>query len=1236
MSTKNMQEIDEDDIPEQVTAGGAAKYFGAKEYFQPLPSNDDFRLRHCQSCETCSEYGNSTEKGQLIYCQSCIFSYHQKCLGHRNSRDHLVTKIGDRNFVLQCRRCVNHAKHKDHNAPDQAKCFGCAIPSPLACPLRERKTTREEHKAREGNGGEDPITEVALEQINNPQNVLFRCFDCYRACHFHHLPPRDGRFTISDLSTEHIADDRFAQYSKNWACKDCTDAPAGIDALVAWRPTRPEAYQPGTPSDELTEDDKEYLIKWKKLSYFDVSWMPGAWTWGTTTPAMRKAFVKREQNAQPKMQTEDAVQEDMLRIDIVFEIQYTNVVNVHTVKVDQARIKEVEKALVKFKGLGYEDVVWVKPPQSQDSERWADFKIAYDDWVMGLHVHPPVPSTVSTTLSRLRTKDFATNVKLLEQPESLVGGKLMEYQLEGVNWIYYQWFRKQNVILADEMGLGKTIQIIGFLTTLKQLHNCYPFLVVVPNSTCPNWRRETKQWAPDLRVVTYYGSAEARKLAQKHELFPGEAKDLRCHVVVTSYEAAQDDDFKKVFRGVHWAGLVVDEGQRLKNDKNILFGTLSALKIPFKVLLTGTPLQNTPRELFNLLQFLDSTLSAQVLEEEYAELTQESVPRLHQMLRPFMLRRTKAEVLGFLPPMAQIIVPVSLTSLQKKLYRSIIAKNSDLIKSVFGVGKIKQTEKANLNNILMQLRKCLCHPFVYSRAIEQASNNPLDAHRNLVEASSKLRLLEIMLPKLQERGHRVLIFSQFLDMLDITEDFLHGLGLHHQRLDGSMGSLQKQKRIDEFNAPDSPLFAFLLSTRAGGVGINLATADTVIILDPDFNPHQDIQALSRAHRIGQKNKVLVFQMTTRGTAEEKIMQVGKKKMALDHVLIENIDAEEDAGLDLETILRHGTEAIFAEDDPEDDIRYDSTSVDKLLDRSQMEDTLPGADNSAESQFSFARVWINDRRVLEEEPADSRSEHVPDPSVWDAILREREREAAEEAAAKAEELGRGRRKRQNIDYTGAGIVPSSDSDNDTDYRAPAIESDVDMDLEEDEIRTPRRERRASQSQGSQSTLVSPVKNSTPTFKRVRVPSLNLTLGRTHRRTFEFCVACETTHQFGQCPLKIAGIEQCGLCGLAHYGVTKACPHMGSRTQLKSIIEAIKKSSAPNEAKELAKKQAVGMLGHLNQQRRRKRELKRQKNLQMASNRSAMPQGADGANDHEKFDDMWDDTTNKENESTPEFP
>lgn len=1011
----DMREIGEDDIPDTSSIKAGTKYSGAKEIYQQLPEDSAFRLRHHQTCDTCNEYGDNDEKGQLIYCQGCTMSYHQDCLGSRSNRDHLVTKIGDEDFVLQCRRCVGVARKKDPMAPKQEECFICHEKGESSNGFREKKSSKQEQKDREDNDGEDPIEAVPAHLINNVHNVLFRCSMCYRACHMHHLPARTDTPYVVNPSLEKIAVERFGEYSLDWSCQDCVEMPADIDSLVAWRPIDQDNYEPGTSTEVVAEDEKEYLVKYKKKSYFRTSWKSGAWVWGITATMMRKAFAKRNNgNNLPTMRTEDAIPEEYLRVDLVLDVEYTNVVKVHVEKVDLARIKEVKRALVKFKGLGYEDVVWEEPPDSADSLRWDDFKLAYEYWVLGKYVHLPAPQSLSSHLSKVRSQNFEQNIMMHKQPEALTGGNLMVYQLEGLNWLYYRWHQRQNAILADEMGLGKTIQIIGFLATLQQTHKCWPFLIVVPNSTCPNWRREIKRWAPSLRVVAYYGSSEARKLAERYELFPSGGKNLACHIVVTSYESAQHEEFKKVFRGVSWQGLIVDEGQRLKNDRNILYEALNNLRAPFKVLLTGTPLQNNPRELFNLLQFLDKSFDAQAMEIEYATLTKENVPQLHEILRTLMLRRTKAQVLTFLPAMAQIIVPVTMSVVQKKLYKSIIAKNSDLIKSIFGGSQrsLKQTDRANLNNILMQLRKCLCHPFVYSRAIEERNPNAAISHRNLVEASSKLKLLEIMLPKLQERGHRVLIFSQFLDMLDMVEDFIDGLGLFYQRLDGSINASQKQKRIDEFNAPNSSLFAFLLSTRAGGVGINLATADTVIILDPDFNPHQDIQALSRAHRIGQEKKVLVFQLTTRGSAEEKIMQIGKKKMALDHALIEQMGAaEDDAGLDLESILRHGAEALFKDDDT-NDIHYDSASVDKLLDRSQIENTQTGIDNSAESQFSFARVWANDKSSLED-MLNETSEADPniDTSTWDRILKTREQEVAAETAAKSEAFGRGRRKRQ---------------------------------------------------------------------------------------------------------------------------------------------------------------------------------------------------------------------------------
>ncbi|KAI7347576.1 SNF2 family DNA-dependent chromodomain-containing ATPase [Hortaea werneckii] len=1026
--TGGMKEVDVNDIYRSDSDSAARapvkqKVVGAKEVFKPLPRNDEFRMRHNQDCETC---GQGPNFAPLIYCQGCSLAYHKSCLGHRTNREHLVTKIADDDCVLQCRRCIAFPKKKDPIAPDQGKCAECKRHGDSCKAFRPRKTPAQEQRDREENGGDDPVYEIHESRINNADNVLFRCIGCWRGFHFEHLPSKSD---MMELDMEADAEQRFREYSRGWKCKDCLSAPGKVIALIAWKPVDDDNYDPALAFDMIDEDEKAYLVRWEGMSYFRSVWMPGAWVWGTTAVMMRKAFAKREEAQHPKMRTEDAIPEDFLRTDIVLDIKYTSIVDIHTEEVDKARIREIDKALIKYKGLGYEDAVWEAPPSPDDGDRWTDFVVAYNDWVLGRYVKTPSQAKLKKTMEKIRKEDFG-KLEKKTQPENLEGGELMKYQIEGLNWLYYKWFTQKNAILADEMGLGKTIQIIGFLATLVQDHTCWPFLIVVPNSTCPNWRREIKRWAPSLRVVAYYGSKESRDLAYRHELFPQGAKDLRCHVVVTSYDAAADENCRKFFRSVPWQGLIVDEGQRLKNDKNMLYSALGALKAPFRILLTGTPLQNNQRELFNLLQFLDDSYKAEELEERFQDLTQEKIAELHDMIRPFFLRRTKAQVLTFLPPMSQIIVPVSMSIVQKKLYRSILAKNPDLMKAIFSAeGSLKQGERGSLSNILMQLRKCLCHPFVYSKSIEERYVGIAASHRNLVDASSKLKLLELLLPELKKRGHRVLIFSQFLDMLDIVEDFMEGMGFAFQRLDGSMGALQKQKRIDEYNAPDSSLFAFLLSTRAGGVGINLATADTVIILDPDFNPHQDIQALSRAHRIGQNKKVLCFQLVTRASAEERIMQMGRKKLALDHVLIQEMDADDADQNDLVLVLRHGASELF-DDDGDQDIQYDIPGIEKLLDRSHMENTIPGgADKSAETQWSHARVWANDSAALQDDQmfVDAPEEHAPDPGVWSNILKERERLAAEEAATKAEAFGRGRRARGNVDYAGAREMEGDNAD-----------------------------------------------------------------------------------------------------------------------------------------------------------------------------------------------------------------
>ncbi|KAH9218901.1 PHD/FYVE-zinc-finger like domain-containing protein [Leptodontidium sp. 2 PMI_412] len=1071
-ATKDMRErdMDEELFADDVTVNNTPKVISIREIFKPTAKDSLFGRFHNQTCDVCSGTGSHSNKGTspLIHCQGCSTSIHKICLGYRSGREHMVTKIGHENFVMQCRRCIGIAGKKDKSAPRLDLCQDCKKPGPACAAFAPKRTSKQEEKLREENDGDDPITEVSDSLINNSENVLFRCTSCQRTYHFEHLPPLKSSKKPDDLDV--AREKRLKEYSLKWHCKDCHAMPAKVQGMVAWRPADRESYIEGQTVEDFREDEKEYLIKWTELSYFKCTWMPGAWVWGVTATTMRKAFARRDEgiNELPKYTEDEAIPEEFLRMEIIFDVQYDDEFEPESEEADKAAVNMIEQVLVKFQGLGYEEAVWEEPPEPKDEARWSDFVAAYNEYVAGRYLKQPTATVMKTRSDTFRALNFEKDVELKEQPSALTGGKMMPYQMEGLNWLLYNFHQKKNVILADEMGLGKTIQLIAFMASLvKDNPECWPFLVVTPNSTCPNWRREIKKWAPDLRVVAYYGVKKARDMAMEYELYPDGCSDLRAHVVVTSYEAPVDDHSRSFFRRIKWAGLIIDEGQRLKNDENLLYIALKAVKAPFQVLLTGTPLQNNKRELFNLLQFLDTSIDAAEMDEKYAELTKENLPELHELIRPFFLRRTKLQVLKFLPPMAQVILPVSMSVVQKKLYRSILAKNPELIKSILGQTKtvLRPAERGNLNNILMQLRKCLCHPFLYSSAIEEISktDSEEDVQRKLVEASSKFQLLKIMLPKLKERGHRVLLFSQFLMQLDLVEDFLNGLDLPFKRLDGNVGSLEKQKRIDAFNAPDSDLFAFLLSTRAGGVGINLATADTVIIMDPDFNPHQDIQALSRAHRIGQKKKVLVFQLMTKDSAEEKIVQIGRKKMALDQALIESMGAEDDAGVDLESILRHGAQALFSDDD-RNDIRYDSASVDKLLDRTQVENTSTDEEKTAESQFSFARVWANDKGTLTEDVGDDDAyEAPPDLSVWDKILKQREMDAAAEAARNMQTFGRGKRTRQAVDYHKSNMDIDDDpspkkkpskkgpdeSASDLDFRS-AGESDGDGDGDDSDI------------------------------------------------------------------------------------------------------------------------------------------------------------------------------------------
>jgi chromodomain-helicase-DNA-binding protein 4 len=430
---------------------------------------------------------------------------------------------------------------------------------------------------------------VSETLVNNFKNVLFRCNSCHLAYHFEHLSARSELWKIHD-DIDDLREARRKQYSANWQCPDCLEDSAKIQALVAWRPADHGTYIEGQTAEELREDQKEYLVRWENKSYFQCSWMFGGWVWGRTAVMMRTAFLRRDEGANllPKWTNEEAIPEEYLRMEIIFEVRYDAGFRSKSEKIDRAAINRITEVLVKFRGLGYEDTVWEEPPPPKDEERWSDFVAAYNEWLAGKYFHQSSPNSMQGRVDEFRSSNFEQDVELLKQPSALTGGEIMKYQLDGMNWLLYNFHQEKNVILADEMGLGKTIQIIALLATLVEINpKCWPFLIVTPNSTCPNWRREIKKWAPSVRVVAYYGAKKARDMAMKYELYPNGSKDLRAHIVVTSYEASVDDHSRSFFRRVKWAGMIIDEGQRLKNDENLLYGALQALKVPYQVLLTG-------------------------------------------------------------------------------------------------------------------------------------------------------------------------------------------------------------------------------------------------------------------------------------------------------------------------------------------------------------------------------------------------------------------------------------------------------------------------------------------------------------------------------------------------------------------------------------------------------------------------------------------------------------------------
>ncbi|XP_022973744.1 chromatin structure-remodeling complex protein SYD-like isoform X2 [Cucurbita maxima] len=504
---------------------------------------------------------------------------------------------------------------------------------------------------------------------------------------------------------------------------------------------------------------------------------------------------------------------------------------------------------------------------------------------------------------------------IAEQPACLHGGKLREYQMNGLRWLVSLYNNHLNGILADEMGLGKTVQVISLICYLMETKNDRgPFLVVVPSSVLPGWESEINFWAPSVLKIVYSGPPEERR-----RLFKERIVHQKFNVLLTTYEYLMNKHDRPKLSKIHWHYIIIDEGHRIKNASCKLNADLKYYRSSHRLLLTGTPLQNNLEELWALLNFLlpnifnssedfsqwfnkpfqsngDSSAEEALLSEEENLLI---INRLHQVLRPFVLRRLKHKVENELPEKIERLVRCEASAYQKLLMRRVEDN----------LGSIGSTKVRSVHNSVMELRNICNHPYLSHLHAEEVDNLiPKHYLPPIVRLCGKLEMLDRILPKLKATDHRVLFFSTMTRLLDVMEEYLHWKQYRYLRLDGHTAGGDRGALIESFNGQNSPYFIFLLSIRAGGVGVNLQAADTVIIFDTDWNPQVDLQAQARAHRIGQKRDVLVLRFETVQTVEEQVRAAAEHKLGVANQSItagffDNNTSAEDRREYLESLLR---------------------------------------------------------------------------------------------------------------------------------------------------------------------------------------------------------------------------------------------------------------------------------------------------------------------------------------------
>ncbi|KAL8948551.1 MAG: hypothetical protein Q9222_005273 [Ikaeria aurantiellina] len=626
-------------------------------------------------------------------------------------------------------------------------------------------------------------------------------------------------------------------------------------------------------ASELDKQDFEYFVKWQGKAHYHATWEPYGSLLAYKGQRKAENYYKR-----------------FIEVDLNLERE-------NDMSPDEKEKRLLERENIDSQVDDYtkvERVISMREDEQGDIEYYIKWKrVAYDacTWEEAGLISTIAQSEIDRYLDRASSlpvsgKPNAPAEQLREQPDYIKNGRLRDFQRTGINFMALNWQRNRSVILADEMGLGKTVQTVAFLNWLR--HDRLqqgPFLVVVPLSTMPSWAETFDYWTPDINYVIYSGGKQSREIIKEYEMFTnGNMRKPKFNVLLSTYEYISIDS--GFFSQIKWQVMAVDEAHRLKSRTSQLYNKLSVFKTPFRLLITGTPIQNDSNELAALLHFLnpgDVEADIDINELRDDEATRNKIQALTAILEQIMIRRTKKTVEKDLPRKKEHLLRYHLADVQTEYYKNILTRN------YAALNQGAKGPKQSLLNIMMELKKTCNHPFLLPNAearIIGDKTNHEDLYKALKFSSWKFVALDKLLNELKKDGHRVLIFSQMVKMLDILQDFLKYRGCQFQRLDGTIPSVQRTQAMEHFNKPDSPDFCFLLSTRAGGLGINLMTADTVILMDSDWNPQADLQAMARAHRIGQTKPVTVYRLVSENTVEEEVLERARNKLFLERVTIE--------------------------------------------------------------------------------------------------------------------------------------------------------------------------------------------------------------------------------------------------------------------------------------------------------------------------------------------------------------